>query len=171
MESVPRPGFNLGIVSDVMFSNFVGIRFIPDICFAERNLQYSFTKNTSYLITKKVESTFLDFPIDLKFKYQRMNNYGGYLVAGAKYSIDLISQRDVENNTPGREIIKLQRDDLSYEVGAGLDIYLPYFKFAIEAKLAIGTKDLLIKDHTIYSQAVDNLNSKVLLLSFTFEGS
>lgn len=171
LESVSKLGFNLGIVADVMFTEFVGIRFIPDIAFAERDLQYAFAKNdVSYMITKKVESTFLNFPLDLKIKSQRINNYGGYLVVGAKYSIDLISQKNVDNNISGVDVVRLRKNDLAYEVGAGLDIYLTYFKFAIEAKLAIGTKDLLIKDQTIYSTAIDKLNSKVFLISFTFEG-
>ena len=172
VESVAKPGFNLGIVADVMFTEYIGVRFIPDIAFSERNLLYGFMKDeTSYIVTKKVESTFLDFPLDFKIKSQRMGNYGVYLVAGLKYAIDLISQKDVNNTAPGMEVVKIRRDDICYEAGAGLDFYLPYFKFAIEAKLSVGTKELLIKDASIYSNSIDGLNSKVFLISFTFEGS
>ena len=69
-----------------------------------------------------------------------------------------------------QQIVKLKRDDFSYEVGAGAEFYLQYFKFAIEGKLSIGTINLLIKDNTIYSNSIDKLNSKVFLISLTFEG-
>ena len=81
------------------------------------------------------------------------------------------SKRKTKNGSdPNEQIVKLQRDDYSYEVGAGAEFFLEYFKFAIECKLTMGTKNLLIKDNTIYSDSVDKLNSKIFLISLTFEG-
>ena len=76
----------------------------------------------------------------------------------------------MNSTDPKDQIVKLQRDDFFYELGAGAEFYLEYFKFAIEGKLSIGTKNLLIKDNTIYSNSIDKLNSKVFLISITFEG-
>ncbi|HEY0031140.1 MAG TPA: porin family protein [Bacteroidia bacterium] len=171
VESVPKYGFNLGIVSELMLHKYVTLRFIPSLSFAERNLQYSFEGFDTIVRKKAIESTFLNFPLDLKLRSKRVNNFGAYILAGGGYSLDLASKRKVVNSAdPNEQIVKLKRDDFSYEVGAGAEFYLEYFKFAIEGKLSIGTTNLLIKDNTIYSNSIDKLNSKVFLISITFEG-
>jgi hypothetical protein len=169
--SIPKYGFNLGIVSELMLHQYVTLRFIPNLSFAERNLQYSFEGYDTIVRKKSIESTFLNFPLDLKLRSKRVNNFGAYILAGGGYSLDLASKRNTVTSTdPNEQIVKLKRDDFFYEVGAGAEFYLEYFKFAIEGKLSIGTKNLLIKDNTIYSNSIDKLNSKVFLISITFEG-
>ncbi len=171
VESLPKYGFNLGIISELMLHQYVTLRFIPNLSFAERNLQYSFEGFDTIVRTKTIESTFLNFPLDLKLRSKRVNNFGAYILAGGGYTLDLASKRNTVNSTdPKDQIVKLQRDDFFYELGAGAEFYLEYFKFAIEGKLSIGTKNLLIKDNTIYSNSIDKLNSKVFLISITFEG-
>jgi len=171
VESLPKYGFNLGIISELMLHQYVTLRFIPNLSFAERILQYSFEGFDTIVRTKTIESTFLNFPLDLKLRSKRVNNFGAYILAGGGYTLDLASKRNTVNSTdPKDQIVKLQRDDFFYELGAGAEFYLEYFKFAIEGKLSIGTKNLLIKDNTIYSNSIDKLNSKVFLISITFEG-
>ena len=167
IESQKQTGFNLGIISDLKFAKYLSLRFVPDLSFAQRDLEYHFD---TIITTKRIESTFLDFPLDIKFKSSRLNNGGAYLLGGGKYSIDLVSQKNVKNNIPGQEIVKLRKNDFAYEVGGGIEFYLTYFKFAIEGKLSIGIKNLLVKDSTIYSKSDDKLRSKIFLISFTFEG-
>jgi hypothetical protein len=172
VESAPKFGFNLGIVSELMLQKYVTLRFIPNLSFVERDLQYYFEGAKDTVVRfKRVESTFLNFPLDLKLRSKRVENFGAYILAGGAYSLDLASKRKTVNGANiNDQIVKLKRDDFSYEIGAGAEFYLEYFKFAIEGKLSIGTKDLLIKDNTIYSNSVDKLNSKIFLISLTFEG-
>ncbi len=171
VESIPKYGFNLGIVSELMLHEYITLRFIPNLAFAERNLQYDFQGFDTIVRKKSIESTFLNFPLDLKLRSKRVGNFGAYILAGGSYSLDLASKRKTVTSTdPNEQIVKLKRDDFGYEFGAGAEFYLEYFKFAIEGKLSIGTKNLLIKDNTIYSNSIDKLNSKVFLISLTFEG-
>ncbi len=171
IESVPKMGFNLGIIAELRLHDHVTLRFLPDLAFGERNLQYKLktTQYGIYIVEKKVESTFIDFPLDIKYRTARINNFGAYLIGGGKYTIDLASQKGVQDK-PGSEIVKLRSNDWAYEGGFGMDFYLPYFKFAIEGKLSVGIRDLLIKDSYVYSQGINKLNSKVFLFSFIFEG-
>lgn len=171
VESEPKTGFNLGMVAELRLHDYVTIRFLPDLSFSERNLQYSLnsTQYGKYVVEKKVESTILDFPLNIKYRSQRVNNFGAYVIGGAKLTYDLASQKDVKDKA-GNEIVKLHRTDWAYEGGVGLDFYLPYFKFAIEGKLSVGIRDLLVKDAYVYSQGINKLNSKVFLISFIFEG-
>lgn len=170
VRSEPKTGFNLGIVSEVRLHEYITLRFVPNLSFAERNLQYYFAGHDTIIRKKSIESTFLNFPLDLKLRSKRVKNFGAYILGGGGYSLDLASKRKVQNTTGTDAIVKLKRDDFSYEFGAGAEFYLEYFKFAIEGKMSVGTTNLLIKDNTIYSNSVDKLNSKVFLVSITFEG-
>ena len=172
VTSAPKPGFNLGIVSELRLQKYITLRFVPNLSFAERTLDYYFEGKDTIVKAKSIESTFLNFPLDLKLRSKRVNNFGAYILAGGGYSLDLASKRNILNNSLNlnEQIVKLKRDDFSYEVGAGAEFYLQYFKFAIEGKLTMGTRNLLIKDNTIFSNSVNKLNSKVFLISITFEG-
>lgn len=168
--SAPSTGFNLGIVSEMRLMEYATLRFTPDIAFGSRNIEYHFEGTDTFNITKKVESTFLNFPLALKIRSKRLNNIAAYMIGGVKYTLDLASQKDARNTVPGQEVIKLYNQDFGYEAGAGIDFFLPYFKFGIELKVGMGMRNLLVKDESIYSQSLDRLRSKVFLVSFTFEG-
>ncbi|HRG39732.1 MAG TPA: PorT family protein, partial [Bacteroidia bacterium] len=103
---------------------------------------------------------------------KRVKNFGAYILAGGGYSLDLSSKRKVDNTGLGvnDQIVKLKRDDFFYEGGAGAEFYLQYFKFAIEAKVSMGTLNMLQKDNTVFANAIDKLKTKVLTISITFEG-
>lgn len=164
------PGFNLGIVSELRLAEYITFRFVPSLSFAQRSIEYYFiTSSENYIQTKKVESTFIDLPLDLKLRSKRINNFSAYVLGGGKYSFDLASQKDVKDD-PVNQIVKLKKTDLAYEMGAGIEFFLPYFKLGFELKLSVGTRDLLVRNNTIYSNSINRLNSQVLLFSITFEG-
>ncbi len=178
LESQRQPGFNLGIVSDLHLGSLLNLRFIPQLSFAGRMLEYTVEYNskqnngqTTQLINKPVESTYIDFPLDLKFRSARINNYACYLLGGGKYSIDLASQADIDQNI-GDPVVRIERYGFSWEVGFGMDFFLQYFKFSPEIKLSVGTKNLIIHDAQSikYETVIDRMRSNILLLSFTFEG-
>ncbi len=170
VQSKSQPGFNLCLISELRLHKYITLRFVPNLSFAERTLQYSFQGFDTIVRAKTIESTFLNFPVNFKLRSKRVKNFGAYLLAGGAYNLDLASKRKTENTAGTDAIVKLQRDDISYEMGAGVEFYLEYFKFAIEGKLSIGTQNLLIKDNTIFSNSVDKLNSKIFMISITFEG-
>jgi len=170
VESSPKFGFNLGIVTELRLHDYVVVRFTPNLSFAERNLKYYFDGFHTIVRTKTVESTFINFPLNLKLRSKRVENFSAHIVGGGGYSLDLASKRNVKNTVPGEEIVKLKRDDFFIEGGVGAEFFLQYFKFGIELKLSKGMKNLLIKDNTVYSNSIDKLNSKIFLISITFEG-
>ncbi|MBK6445873.1 MAG: PorT family protein [Bacteroidetes bacterium] len=169
VESEPVSGLNLGIISNLRLGEYWDLRFIPALSFAQRNLiyQFKYPDSTSAGTTKSVESTYLEFPLDLKFKSKRVTNYRMYVLAGARYSIDMVSQAKVRDKD--RDIVKLKRYDFGYEIGLGFDFYLTYFKFSPEIKMFNGLNNLLVKDNSRYASPLDKLNSKIFLVSFLFE--
>lgn len=174
VEPQPQMGFNLGIISDMRIGKMFNLRFIPTLSFADRVLQYDIQSKTDTverpLQEYKVESTFLEFPLSLKFKSVRPNdgNWRAYILAGGKFSYDLASQKNIEERE-GEVVIKLDKMDYSAEVGVGFDFYLQYFKFSPELKVSFGLNNQLIKDETIFTQSIASLNSKTFLISFHFE--
>lgn len=169
VESKGQSGFNLQIIANLRLGDNFDLRFLPGLSFASRNLYYTFEKTTSKSneIVKKVESTFLEFPLDLKFKSARLNNFRAYVLAGGKYSIDMVSQAKVK--AKDKEFVKLQRYDYGYEIGVGVDFYMPMFKLSPEIKMYHGLNNLLVKDELAYSQSLKGLFSKVFTVSLTFE--
>lgn len=163
-----QPGFNLGIIANLHMGNNFDLRFVPDLAFSQRNIEYKMTTKVgpTDVVVKKVESTFLTFPVELKFKSNRVNNYRFYVIGGFKYMIDLVSQARVENN---EDLVKLNRIDYGYTVGVGMDLYLPLFKFAPEIKMFQGIPNVLVADPAVYSTSISALRSRIFSISLTFE--
>ncbi len=171
IRSTPSSGFNLGIVSELRLSRYLRLRFVPDLAFSQRNLEYSFAGVDTFNVSKQVQSTFIDFPLDLKLISKRQHNFEAYVLAGGKYITDLSSQQSINQTLAGANAtVRLIRNDYAYEVGTGIEFYLPYFKFGIEFKLSRGARNLLVRDNTVYTESLQALYSQVYLLSFTFEG-
>ncbi len=168
MLSEDQKGFNLGIVSNLRLGKYTDLRFIPTLVFGERILNYSFN-NQSNLPSqeKRIESTMIDFPFSLKYKSERYNNFRTYVMCGIKYSLDIASQSEIDDE--GQELVKLNNHDLMIEGGFGIDFYLQYFKFSPQIKLSHGIINILTKDSTLYTEAIKNLKTSSWMISFTFE--
>jgi hypothetical protein len=169
----PDLGINLGIISELRLHEYATLRFLPAISLqGGRTINYDIDSiqvpgtTKYYSMTKKVESTLLDFPINLKIRSERLNNMSAYLLVGAKYSLDLASQQ----KTVDPEIVKLKKHDLALEAGVGFDFYLTFFKLSTEIKFSSGIQDRLYHENTKWVLPIEKLNSKVWLISINFEG-
>jgi len=170
----PQSGFNLGIVSSFSLAEHLKLRFVPTLSFAQRNLEYYYKLDNNEWVTeiKAIESTYVEFPLSLKYKSKRLNNFSAYLISGGKYSIDLVADEGIDNskNSPDEIVIKMKRSTFQFEIGTGADFYLEYFKFGIEIKMSYTLGNTLIQDNTIYSAPIEGLIPRMFSLSFTFEG-
>ncbi len=168
IKSQNQKGFNLGIVSNFRLGRNTDLRFLPTLSFAERDIIYTIeVEGELEEIKKDIESTFIEFPINFKYKSNRYNNGRAYLITGAKLNIDLASQRDIDDE--GLELIKLKKTDLMYEIGFGIDFYLEYFKFSPEFKATFGLLDMLVKEETIYSSSIKKMLTHGFAITLTFE--
>ena len=169
----PQSGFNLGIISDLHLNEHFGIRFVPTLSFGQRNMLYVFEENGKILNPeiKAVESTFVDFPINLRLRSLRVNNFSTYFLGGFKYSLDLASQEKSDNTLKGADVlVRIKQNSWNWDVGYGFDFYMPYFKFGIEIKYSASFNNMLVPDPTPYSLPIESLKSKILWFSITFEG-
>ena len=164
-------GFDIGIVSNMNLGKYFDLRFIPSLSLIDRSLNYEFrySGNTLGTVTQSIESVNLNFPLLVKLKSSRMVNVRFYVLSGAQYSVDLAT-RAKKRNTGNNVFLKLKASDLQAQVGVGLDFYLEFFKFSIEAKMSYGTLNLLKNENDIWTNSVQGLRSKTFHISFLFEG-
>ena len=167
-ESTRGPGLNIGIVSNLRLSNHFDLRFIPALAFSEKNLHYTFFSPQDSTVKQTIESIYLDFPVVLKFKSERVKNFRMYIIGGGKYSIDMASTAEARN---AEGLVKIENGDISAEVGVGMEFYAPLFKFSPELKFSYGIFNIHSRDEgLIFSRVIDQLKSRTFLISFHFEG-
>ena len=174
-----KGGFTLGVITSLNINQNFKIRFVlPSLSFQESEIEYTYL-NPSNLDTKvyvkSLGPVYLDFPVLLKFRTNRIDNYAVYGVVGLRYGIDMSSNIGVDNSIDlDDQVIKLNKHDFGFEIGGGVDLFLEYFKLGIELKLGSGMRNMLYntpgEDPTKFDNAIESLRSRVWTLSFTFEG-
>lgn len=174
--AAPTFGFTIGIISDLRLGKYFNLRFTPNLQFGERLLLYDIqTYNGAVTATiigyeKRVPSTLLNFPINLKYKGIRMHNMRPYLIVGGRLTMDLGAQASKTINENEQDItIKLYRDDIYAEAGVGFDFYFNWFKMSTELKMSYGLRDVLLHENNIWVDPIEHLNSKLFQFSVTFE--
>ncbi|MCF8223762.1 MAG: PorT family protein [Bacteroidales bacterium] len=164
------PGINIQVVIDYHPADYWDIRFLPGVSFGQRKLNY-YVSNTVYDDRQTVESSFLEFPLLVKYKGARLNNVRPYLISGLNFRHDLAGRKGFDDD---KEVyLRLHRSDLYFEFGAGMDFYLPYFKLAVELKLSHGLRNVLVRDtapgYPEYVNSIESLKSTMWVLAFHFE--
>lgn len=165
------PGFTVGIITSLRLNNYMDLRFLPGLSFGERrllfnrpvlNLESYDTENYYY----SIKSTFLDFPLLIKYKAKRINNDRPYIVVGGAYRQDI-------SKTAREDLIRLKNGGFYLEVGAGWDHYFTFFRFSVEAKASLGLNNQLgqgpVEQRRYYSDSIRKLTSNIFTLSFHFE--
>lgn len=174
MEATPTFGFVIGIVGNLRLGDYFDLRFTPSLTFGERNLNYTIksfydTPDPQMLyVTKNIQSTFVEFPLAVRFKGKRIHNVRPYIFTGGKWALDLASnaKKKADNNAA---YVFINRKDIYALGGVGFDFYTAYFKFGTELSMSYGLFDVLKRDNTIYTSAVDRMSSKMFQITFTFE--
>ncbi len=168
------PGFTVGIVSSLRISRDLNLRFVPGLSFGERQITFNipaYDINTSagggafeYF---SIKSTFLDFPLLIKYKARRINNNRPYVIFGGSYRHDI-------SRTAQEDLVKLKSSGFYAEVGGGWDHYFPFFRWSVEAKFSFGLNDQLGdlpigSQSKVYAKSIKELRSKIFTLCFHFE--
>lgn len=173
--SKPTHGFHVGIVGNLKLSSFFDLRFIPTyVHHQDRILNYYITdeyhKPNPNPVTATFETNILEFPVHFKYKSERMTNYRAYVIGGIKYTHDLRNPSGTPvGNT--KTYLRINGNDLHYELGVGFDHYFYYFKFSTEIKASFGMGNLKRpgEEGDIYFNTIDRLNSRSIMISFLFE--
>ncbi len=162
------PGINLGIITDLRIARNLNLRVLPGVSFGERNL--TFYNEFGEKIDEdplRIKSTFIDFPIVLKYSAFRLHNVQPFVDTGVSFKYDLA--RDKQSH------LQMKSFDTCLDFGAGLDFYLQYFRFSVELKSSFGLTNLhklevdADYEDRPYQQAINALKSRVFSINFFFE--
>jgi hypothetical protein len=168
--SVLNPGINIQIVTNVRPGKYFDIRFLPGVSFGQRIVRF-YKNRVLYNDQQKLESSFLEFPLLLKYKGDRLNNVRPYVIGGFNFRYDLAGKKEFDEQKA--VYIRIKRPDLYYELGTGLDFYLTYFKLSVELKMSNGFGDVLVREaapgHPEFYNAIEKMKSQIWVLAFHFE--
>lgn len=166
-EPLKTFGFNLGLLGNLRLSENFDLRLNPQLLFASKNLYYK-ENYPQRETTKNIESILLSFPLQVKFKSDRIGNMRVYTIGGLKYDYDLASNARARR---AEDLVKIRKSDFGYEFGAGFEFYFPSFIFSPEFKISNGIGNVHVKDeHLRYSNVIDKLQSHMIVFSIHLEG-
>lgn len=165
-----NPGINIQIVTNLRAGEYFDVRFLPGVSFGQRMIKY-YRNKVPYPVPQRIESSFLEFPLLLKYKGERLNNVRPYVIGGFNYRYDLAGKKEYDDEKP--VYVRLKRPDYYYELGGGLDFYLTYFKLSVELKMSNGLSNIItgeaVPGHAEYFNAIEKMKSQIWVLSFHFE--
>lgn len=168
-------GFLVGIVSELRITEDLGLRFLPGLEFATRRTVFTHVPEVEENKTENFnESVYITLPLMLKYKAKRINNFRPYVTAGPSLKYDF--QKHDAINPDKAVYFRTKPVDVFLETGLGCDFYLPYFKFGVELRFALGLTDVLVKKHDaknpgyeMYTDALKKVKARMFTICFNFE--
>ncbi|SFH17352.1 type IX secretion/gliding motility protein PorT/SprT [Pedobacter insulae] len=171
ISSKPTPGFAIGFVANGKITNNVDGRFTPTLVFSDRIMDYTYA-GSDEIVSKKTQATMIDMPLSLKLKSNRLMNFRAYVLGGLKYSVDMASkkkQSNIDILDEQEKNLRNKRNFLSYEAGAGMDFYFPFFKMSTEVKVSHSFKDIIIHENTVFANPIEKAKLRHFTFSLFFE--
>ncbi|QNK62078.1 outer membrane beta-barrel protein [Pedobacter sp. PAMC26386] len=173
------PGFGIGFVVNGRISNHFDLRLTPTLVFTDRLMEYEYLTPTvtnpadfTNPLEKKVVATMVEFPLGIKIKSDRRNNFRAYMLYGVKYSIDIASKKKSDDSILEEQykFLKNQKSYFSAEAAFGMDLYFEYFKMSPEIKLSYSLNDVLDrKERNPFNNPIDKLMLRHVTFSLFFE--
>jgi hypothetical protein len=169
IEVQTTTGFNVGLVGNLRLAEYFDLRFEPGLFITQRNLIYpNITDPVDRL--REVKSTYIFFPLLLKYSALRTGNVRPYLVGGLSAALNLGSNEEApDDNYSDR--FRMTKWSNFYEVGFGIDVYFEYFVFSPSIRGVFSMNDELIRDDNPDSPWTGNIQSmqtRGFFVNFTF---
>ena len=194
VETKPAPGFTVGIIGSKRLGRYFDLRFIPTLSFCDRQLRYNIAiqgndglinNDEIQVIPKKIFTTFVEFPLNIKYRSKRYNNIGAYLMTGINPKIDLASQKKnlvQKLDNQGEPVLDehgdpvmipnnfvTKRFDCAAEIGVGYDFYNQWFKMGLEIKMSYGLIDIIKPSSLIWTAPINRISNKMFQMSILIE--
>ena len=169
-------GINVGLLGNLRINDYIDIRLEPGLVISTRILNYdsSYFNGISFEdkdLTREIRSTFIHVPLLIKFSTKRINNIKPFIVGGFSTALNLSSQQDNPEDNSNR-IFRLKKNNLYYELGIGIDLFLEWFKFTPSIRGVFSMKDELVKDidpNSPWTSNISQMQTRGLFINFTFQ--
>ncbi len=162
-------GFNVGIVADLKLQEYISLRFEPGLYVSKREMYFP-GFSTDLDRKREIASTYIHFPLLVKFSSLRTGNIRPYLVGGLATTLNLSSNAKLKDDNAEQKF-RVKSWNASYEVGFGIDIFSEYFIFSPSVRGSFGINDELIRDkdpNSPWTSNIESLKSRAILINFTF---
>lgn len=163
-------GFNVGLVGNLRLTEYIDLRFEPGLTFNQRNLTFPGFTN-QYDALREVKSTYLHFPLLIKFSSLRTGNIRPFVIGGLSTALNLSSNaNNAQDNS--NNVFRMAKWTNFYEIGLGIDLYLEYFKFTPSIRGVFSYNDELIRDNdpnSPWTGNVGSMSTRGVFLNFTFQ--
>jgi hypothetical protein len=176
IQVLKSAGLNVGLVGNFRINDYIDIRLEPGLVISRRELNYSYTyfngiSHEEKDLIREIQSTFVHIPLLMKFSTKRINNIKPFIVAGFSTALNLSSQqnnpKDNSNNT-----FRVTKNNLYYELGIGIDLYLTWFKFTPSLRGVFSIQDELVNDvdpNSPWTKNMTQIQTRGLFINFTFQ--
>jgi Outer membrane protein beta-barrel domain len=159
------PGYNLGIIGNWQINKYFDLRFIPNMTFGEKIIDY---RTTNSIVENKMNTTYISFPISVRYKSEPIKDWRIFVIAGMRYEYNIVPQLRTLDE-PDRIVLK--KNGLSMEYGIGIQYFLPYFIFSPELKYSHSIYNMYDSGQSdINNSAIKGLYPRALTLTINFEG-
>ncbi len=162
-------GFNVGLIGNLRLTEYVDLRFEPGLYYGQRNLRFPHIADPVDDL-REVKSTYIHFPLLLKFSSKRMGNVRPYVLSGLSWDMNLSSNQDSpDDNSANR--FRMLKNTSNYELGLGVDLYFEYFKFSPSIRGVFGMKNELVPDNDPNSPWTGNIakmSTRGIFINFAF---
>jgi hypothetical protein len=176
VQVLKSTGLNVGLVGNIRINDYIDIRLEPGLVISRRELNFSntFFNGISYEekdLVREIQSTFVHIPLLVKFSTKRINNIKPFVVGGVSTGLNLSSQ---ENNPDdnSKNTFRVTKNNLYYELGIGIDLYLTWFKFTPSIRGVFSMQDELVNDvdpNSPWTSNLSQMQTRGLFINFTFQ--
>jgi hypothetical protein len=176
VQVLKSTGLNVGLIGNIRINDYIDIRLEPGLVISRRELNFSntFFNGISYEekdLIREIQSTLVHIPLLVKFSTKRINNIKPFIVGGVSTGLNLSSQ---ENNPDdnSKNNFRVTKNNLYYELGIGIDLYLTWFKFTPSIRGVFSMQDELVNDvdpNSPWTSNLSQMQTRGLFINFTFQ--
>ncbi|WP_456378134.1 type IX secretion/gliding motility protein PorT/SprT [Lutibacter sp.] len=163
-------GFEVGLIGDLRLHKNISLRLEPGLSSNTKTLEFTHIIGGDNDRIREVNATYLRIPLLLKFNTNRLHNMRPYVVGGVSYDYNFSSNQDNPNDNLDGEF-RMKKNNFTYEIGFGVDLYLPFFIFSPSIRGVFAINNELVRDVDPNSQWTGNIDyfgTRGVFLKFAF---
>jgi opacity protein-like surface antigen len=171
ITSKPSAGFNVGLIGDLRLHKNINLRLEPGLSSNTKTLHF---RNNNLISPqdsiREVNATYLRIPLLVKLSTNRLNNIRPYIIGGVSYDYNFSSNQDNPFDNSDNEF-RMKKNNFTYEIGAGIDFYLPYFIFSPSIRGVFAINDELVRDadpNSAWTGNVDYFGTRGIFIKLAF---
>ena len=158
ITSEASAGFNVGLIGDLRLHKNINLRLEPGLSSNTKQLHFrNNSLNSPQDSIRDVNATYLRIPLLLKFSTDRLYNFRPYVLGGVSYDYNFSSNQDNPDDNANGEF-RMKKNNFTYEIGIGVDLYLPYFIFSPSIRGVFAINNELVKDNDQNSPWTGNID-------------